>query len=70
MTLNEIKSALAQGKRVFQHHEGYEVLTGFYADGEQYWNIVCLQNDYTIGLTWRDGKTMNGKPEEFFIWGE
>jgi hypothetical protein len=70
MTLAEIKTALAEGKRVFQHHKGYEVLTGFYDDGEQWWHITCLQNDYTIGLTWRDGTTMNGKENEFFIEGE
>jgi len=67
MTLSEIKQALNEGKRVFQFHKGYEVLTGFYPDGEQYWNITCLQNDYTIGLTWRDGVTMNGKENDFFI---
>lgn len=66
MTLNEIKSALAQGKRVFQGHGGYEVIR----DELGQYLIKCRANDYCIGLTWRDGKTMNGKPEEFFIWGE
>jgi hypothetical protein len=67
MTLSEIKQALNEGKRVFHHHKGYEVFTGFYPDGEQYWNITCLQNDHTIGLTWRNGVTMNGKEADFFI---
>lgn len=67
MTLSEIKQALKEGKRVFHHHEGYEVFTGFYPDGEQYFNITCLQNEHTIGLTWRDGVTMNGKEQDFFI---
>jgi hypothetical protein len=28
---------------------------------------VCLSNSNAIGLTWLDGVTMNGEPDEFFI---
>lgn len=62
MTLNEIKAAVDQGKTVCWSNEAYDVVKG----GGQYL-IVCLHNDHAIGLTWRDGVTMNGKPEEFFI---
>ena len=65
MTLDEIKTALAQGKRVFQHHEGYEVIR----DNLGQYLITHKYNDYCIGLTWQDGKTMNGQPDEFFIGG-
>lgn len=27
-------------------------------------------NNHYIGLTWRDGETLNGKEEEFFIYEE
>jgi len=30
--------------------------------------ITFAHNDYCIGLTHRDGETLNGKPEEFFIY--
>ena len=59
MTLSEIKQALKEGKRVFHHHEGYEVFTGFYPDGEQYFNITCLQNEHTNGLGGGGGGTAN-----------
>jgi hypothetical protein len=36
-------------------------------DKKGQWLIVCSLNGYTMGLTWRDGVTMNGKESEFFI---
>lgn len=65
MTLNEIKAALAQGKRVFHQNANYEVIR----DNLDQYLIKCRSNDYCIGLTWKDGKTLNGKPEEFSAWG-
>lgn len=62
MTLQEIKDAIEAGKTVCWKHDGYGVVKG----GSGYL-IVCLHNDYTIGLTWRDGVTMNGEPEDFFV---
>jgi hypothetical protein len=38
-----------------------------YKNGCDQWLIKCELNDHCIGLTWRDGVTMNGKPEDFFI---
>lgn len=61
MTLQEIKTAIANGKRVFHQTEAYEVK--LWTNG---YHIVCSFNDYAIGLTHRDGVTMNGRPEEFF----
>ena len=65
MTLDEIKTALSQGKRVFHQNANYEVIR----DNLGQYLIKCRLNDYCIGLTWQDGKTLNGKPEEFSAWG-
>lgn len=62
MNLEQIKSALALGKRVFWSNYAYEVIK----DNVGQYLIRCTLNDSCIGLTWRDGVTMNGKPEEFF----
>lgn len=64
MTLAEIKAAVLAGKTVCWTNNNYEV---------EYWplnksfEIVCLSNRHAIGLTWMDGTTMNGKPEQFYI---
>jgi hypothetical protein len=63
MTLDQIKAAIAEGKRVKWANDAYDVIrssTGKYL-------VVCNLNKNTIGLTWTDGVTMNGKPEEFYI---
>ena len=62
MTLEQIKAAVEAGKRVFWQHSGYEVVK----DRVGQWFIKCVYNGNCIGLTWRDGVTMNGEPEEFF----
>jgi len=65
MTLDQIKAAIAEGKQVCWSTEAYDVIrssTGKYL-------IVCNLNKNAIGLTWADGVTMNGKPEDFFIKG-
>lgn len=64
MTLQEIKDAIADGKRVFWKNEGYEVLK---SKGCWEYMIVFHPNGNCIGLTWQDGKTMNGEEEDFFV---
>lgn len=64
MTLEEIKAAVLAGKTVHWANEGYKVL---HHKGQ--WDIVCTWNGHAIGLTWRDGVTVNGKPEEFYVAG-
>lgn len=63
MTLQEIKNAVKVGKTVCWANTGYRVM------GEDLNNlsIVCLGNNHSIGLTWLDGKTMNGEEKDFFI---
>jgi len=63
MTLNEIKSAIADGYRVFWGNISYEVIL----DSVGQYLIKCHINDHYIGLTHRDGVTMNGDESEFFI---
>lgn len=71
MNLDEIKKALAEGKRVFYANISYEVLHDTSNGCDQY--LIAYHHGGSdanyIGLTWRDGVTMNGKPEDFFILG-
>jgi hypothetical protein len=62
MTLEQIKSAVLNGKTVHWKNESYEV--GQMLD---YWHIACVHNANYIGLTHQDGVTMNGQPEDFYI---
>lgn len=62
MTLTEIKQALKEGKRVFLGSLAYEVK---FLDSKQDYYIVS--NKHSIGLTWTDGVTLNGKETDFFI---
>lgn len=62
MTLDEIKSAIAAGKKVFWKQPNYEVTK----DSIEQYLIICSNNSHAIGLTWQDGVTMNGKPEDFY----
>ena len=62
MTLEEIKSAVDSGKTVHWANDGYRVIK---SRGE--YLVVFDRNQSCIGLTWRDGVTMNGEPEQFYI---
>ena len=63
MTLEEIKSAIQKGQTVNYKNSGAEVQK---TKAGQY-HIVTLFNNYRIGLTWANGVTVNGKPDDFFI---
>lgn len=65
MTLTQIKAAVESGQRVFWVHEGYEVIK----DNIGQWLIICHANQYCTGLTWQDGVTVNGEPDQFFTKG-
>lgn len=62
----EIKDAVDAGKPVCWANDSYEVIK----DNIDQYLIHCIWNDDYIGLTWRDGETLNGKLEEFYIKGE
>jgi hypothetical protein len=70
MTLQEIKNAVESGKTVHWATKAYTVLKNQLRDGTHQWLIAYNhgQRDANyIGLTWRDGVTVNGRPEQFFI---
>lgn len=66
MTLNQIKEAVKAGKTVCWKTSAYEIVN----DNKNQWLIVCKINNSAIGLTWMDGKTMNGDEQDFFVKGE
>lgn len=73
MTLEEIKAAVLAGKTVHWSNPGYVVVhVAGRADKDgtpaaDRWLIRCAFNGSCIGLTWRDGTTVNGRPEEFYV---
>ena len=70
MTLEEIKNAVLEGKMVYCGNTNYKVIRSKIAFDEYEFLIVCQSNGYTVGLTWKDGITMNGQENEFFIKGD
>ena len=62
MTLEEIKNNVDNGVVVFWKSANYTVKVS----NEDY-NIVCESNGHTIGLTWMNGITMNGKEKDFYL---
>lgn len=60
-SVDEIKKAVDDGKAVYHHNSLYKVTK----DKLNQYLIVCQANQYAIGLTWRDGKTLNGKLKDF-----
>lgn len=67
MNLQEIKQAIEEGKKVFWRSELYEVKKCTYESSEVDYNIICNLNDHCIGLTWRNGVTLNGEEKDFFV---
>lgn len=63
MKLDEIQAAVTRGKTVHWKNPGYVVVK----DQLDRYLIKCTSNDHCIGLTWQDGVTMNGQPEDFYI---
>lgn len=62
MTLAEIQAAVLNRRTVHWANASYRVER----DALGQWLIVC-RNGSTIGLTWRDGVTLNGDPDDFFV---
>lgn len=66
MNLQEIKSAVRAGKKVYHQTEDYQVVLST-KNGQEQWLIKCTANNYCIGLTWTDEVTLNGTEDEFFL---
>lgn len=62
MKLQEIKTAVDKGQKVFWSNENYQIVKS-----ENEYLIKSISNNNIVGLTWKDGKTLNGKEDEFFI---
>lgn len=62
MTLQEIKQAVLDGKVVCWGNDGYKVIK----DNLDQW-FIQHSGGNCIGLTWRNGTTLNGKENEFYI---
>lgn len=63
MTLAEIQAAVRAGQTVVWHNPGYRVIE----DSIGQWLVQCTWNRHCWGLTWADGVTLNGKPEDFRV---
>jgi hypothetical protein len=62
MKLSEIKQAIESGHNVHWGNDGYDVIKG------KFEYLICFKhNQSCIGLTHRDGITLNGKESEFYI---
>ena len=68
MNLQQIKSLVDSGYTVHWSNNSYVVVRHFprYPDTPEYL-IKCITNNHCIGLTWRDGKTLNGKESDFYV---
>ncbi len=62
MNVEQIKQAVDDGKKVYWTNCGYQVVKD---DIGQYF-ITYKHNNYCIGLTWRDGVTLNGEESDFY----
>lgn len=65
MTLEQIKKALADGKKVYWSNKGYEVIKDNIGQYLIIWDRGG-KGEYCIGLTWLNGLTLNGKEQDFF----
>jgi hypothetical protein len=63
MTLEDIQAAVEAGRYVYWSTPNYRVIK----DSIGQWLIHSQFNNHYIGLTHRDGVTMNGEPWEFHI---
>jgi len=65
MNLNQIKEAVLAGKIICWKNSGYKIINC--CDN---WTIVWNyggKDENSIGLTWRDEKTLNGEESDFYI---
>jgi len=67
MNTQEIKQAVRDGKKVYLKSHAYQVKLYNPSEGAEQWLITCASNNHSIGLTWLDEVTLNGKEEDFYI---
>lgn len=64
MNVEEIKAAVGRGLRVFWSNASYEVIHDT-KNGCDQW-LIRHSEGSCVGLTHRDGVTLNGRPEQFY----
>ena len=69
MELAAIKSAVLAGDTVHWASSAY-VVTHAGDDADRGFSIVFTLNGSAVGLTWRDGVTMNGDAADFYVAGD
>ena len=62
MNLEEIITAVDNGLTVHWSSDSYKVIKDSLGQF-----LIKHSSGHCIGLTWEDGKTMNGKKEKFYI---
>lgn len=62
MKAHEIKRVIEYGGNVYWKHDGYHVVK----DGDGDYMIKCTMNNHNIGLTHKDGYTLNGQESDFY----
>tara|TARA_B100001094_G_C17911206_1_gene661293 strand:+ start:161 stop:739 length:579 start_codon:yes stop_codon:yes gene_type:complete len=65
-SVDAIKTAVDSGKTVYWSNSNYQIVISHPRSYQTEYLIKCLDNDSCIGLTWRDGKTLNGKLKDFY----
>jgi hypothetical protein len=63
MNLEQIKQAIARGDKVHWSNSAYDVI----CDKLGQYLIYCNLNDSYISIMSRDGVTMNGSEDEFYL---
>ena len=63
MTVEEIKNAVRSGKTVHWKNDNYKVVM----DRRAGFLIKSENNENYIGLTWKNGRTLNGEEKDFYI---
>lgn len=63
MTLEEIKQAVLDGKTVHWTSDEYIVAS----DNRVHFVVQRIKDKCCVALTWGDGKTLNGKEEDFYV---
>ena len=66
MNIQQIADAVDAGQCVHWKNEGYIVIPCRYNGYLIVWDYNGQHED-SIGLMWQDGKTLNGKEEDFYI---
>jgi len=66
VTLTEIRTAVDSGLDVRWGNDLYKVINATTNTENQYL-IKCTTNNYMFGLTHKDGVTLNGAEEDFYI---